>query len=42
VPSWSAGVLGPIEVWIVWYFMCSLVFTQVIRKSLDVRSSPSG
>ncbi len=42
VPSWSTGVLGPIEVWIVWYFMCSLVFTQVIRKSLDVRSSPSG
>jgi len=42
VPSWGTGVLGPIEVWIVWYFMCSLVFTQVIRKSLDVRSSPSG
>ena len=40
--NWQAGAVGPIEVWIVWYFMCSLVFTQLIRKSLNVRTSPSG
>ena len=40
--NWQAGAVGPVEVWIVWYFMCSLVFTQVIRKALDVRTSPSG
>ena len=40
--DWQAGVVGPVEVWIVWYFMCSIVFTQVIRKALDVRTSPTG
>jgi uncharacterized membrane protein (DUF106 family) len=40
--NWQASAIGPIEVWIVWYFMCSLVFTQLIRKSLNVRTSPSG
>ena len=40
--DWQAGAVGPIEVWIVWYFMCSLVFTQVIRKALDVKTSPTG
>jgi len=39
--DWQATVVGPIEVWIVWYFVCSLVFTQIIRKSLNVRTSPS-
>ena len=39
--DWQATVVGPIEVWIVWYFVCSLVFTQVIRKALNVRTSPT-
>jgi len=41
ISHWQAGAVGPIEAWIVWYFMCSLVFAQLIRKSLNVRTSPS-
>lgn len=41
MPTWDAGVVGPIEAWIVWYFVCSLVFTQVIRKALNVQTSPT-
>ena len=40
--DWQQGVVGPIETWIVWYFVCSLVFTQVIRKALNVQTSPTG
>ncbi|MFC7154161.1 DUF106 domain-containing protein [Halomarina halobia] len=27
--------------WIVWYFVCSLGFTQVIRKALNISTTPS-
>lgn len=40
VSSWQAGLLGPIEAWIVWYFLCSLAFTQIIRKALNVQTTP--
>lgn len=40
--SWQTGVLGPIEAWIVWYFVCSLGFTQILRKALNVQTSPTG
>lgn len=40
--SWQAGVAGPIEAWLVWYFVCSLGFTQILRKALNVRTSPAG
>lgn len=39
---WQAGVLGPIEGWLVWYFVCSLGFTQILRKALNVQTSPTG
>ncbi|ADQ66516.1 hypothetical protein C499_02127 [Halogeometricum borinquense DSM 11551] len=39
--SWTEGVLGPMQAWIVWYFLCSMGFTQIIRKSLDIDISPS-
>lgn len=39
--AWDAGVVGPIEVWIVWYFICSLGFTQILRKALNVQTSPT-
>ncbi|MFB6206812.1 MAG: DUF106 domain-containing protein [Haloglomus sp.] len=39
--SWTAGVLGPIQVWIVWYFLCSMGFTQVIRKTFNIQTTPS-
>jgi len=42
IESWQAGVVGPMQAWIVWYFLCSLSFTQVIRKALNVQTSPTG
>jgi uncharacterized membrane protein (DUF106 family) len=40
VESWRQGLVGPMQAWIVWYFLCSLSFTQVIRKALDVQTTP--
>ena len=42
VTTWKEGVAGPMQAWIVWYFLCSLSFTQVIRKALNVKTSPTG
>jgi len=39
--AWTQGVLGPIQVWIVWYFICSMAFTQIIQKALDIEMTPS-
>jgi uncharacterized membrane protein (DUF106 family) len=39
--AWTDSVLGPIQAWIVWYFLCSMGFTQIIRKSLNIDISPS-
>ena len=39
--GWTTGVIGPMQAWIIWYFLCSMAFTQVIRKSLDVQTTPS-
>jgi uncharacterized membrane protein (DUF106 family) len=27
--------------WIVWYFLCSMSFTQIIRKSLNIQTTPT-
>lgn len=32
----TASVLGPIQYWIYWYFICSLPISQIIRKSLNI------
>ncbi|WP_254768851.1 DUF106 domain-containing protein [Salinilacihabitans rarus] len=39
--DWSADVFGPLRAWIVWYFLCSMGFTQLLRKSLNIDMSPS-
>jgi uncharacterized membrane protein (DUF106 family) len=39
--AWTDPVLGPMQAWIVWYFLCSMGFTQIIRKSLNIDISPS-
>jgi uncharacterized membrane protein (DUF106 family) len=41
ISDWQAGLVGPMEAWLVWYFICSLAFTQIMRKSLNVQTSPS-
>jgi uncharacterized membrane protein (DUF106 family) len=40
--TWTGGVIGPIQAWIVWYFLCSMGFTQIIRKALDIQTTPTG
>lgn len=40
--GWTNGVIGPMQAWIVWYFVCSMAFTQLLRKSLNVQTSPTG
>jgi uncharacterized membrane protein (DUF106 family) len=39
--QWTTSVVGPMQAWIVWYFLCSMAFTQVIRKALNVQTTPS-
>ncbi|SDY03616.1 DUF106 domain-containing protein [Halobellus clavatus] len=39
--QWTESVIGPIQAWIIWYFLCSMGFTQIIRKSLNIDISPS-
>ena len=29
-------ILGPAPAWIIWYMLCSLTLSQVIRKALDI------
>ncbi|MFC7188070.1 DUF106 domain-containing protein [Halorubrum yunnanense] len=39
--TWSTGIVGPIQMWILWYFLCSMAFTQLVQKSLNIQMSPS-
>ncbi|WP_306058867.1 DUF106 domain-containing protein [Natronococcus wangiae] len=39
--GWSDGLLGPMQAWIVWYFLCSMGFTQLLRKSLNIDMTPT-
>ena len=39
--KWTAKILGPMQLWIVWYFLCSMGFTQLIRKSLNIQTTPT-
>jgi len=40
--TWSEGVVGPMQAWIVWYFVCSMGFTQLIRKAIGIRTTSMG
>jgi uncharacterized membrane protein (DUF106 family) len=40
--TWRQGIAGPIQLWIVWYFICSMAFTQVLRKALNIQTTPTG
>ena len=39
--GWNEGLVGPLQAWIGWYFVCSMCFTQVIRKSLNIQTTPT-
>ena len=36
----KSGSVGPAPTWLVWYFLCSLSFSQIVRKTLNVQTSP--
>ena len=40
--EWTHAMIWYIEPWIVWYFVCSIAFTQVIRKALNIQMTPTG
>jgi uncharacterized membrane protein (DUF106 family) len=39
--TWKDPVAGPMQAWIVWYFLCSMSFTQILRKGLNIDMTPS-
>ncbi|MEF8787160.1 MAG: DUF106 domain-containing protein [Haloarculaceae archaeon] len=41
IESWRTSVLGPIQLWLIWYFLCSMGFNQILRKALNVQTSPT-
>jgi uncharacterized membrane protein (DUF106 family) len=41
VATWQTAVLGPIQVWLIWYFICSMGFNQILRKALNVQTGMS-
>ncbi|MFB6134557.1 MAG: DUF106 domain-containing protein [Halanaeroarchaeum sp.] len=40
--SWNTGVIGPLRAWILWYILASISFSQIIRKALDIQTTPTG
>ncbi|WP_207590120.1 EMC3/TMCO1 family protein [Halomontanus rarus] len=42
VVQWNSGIIGPMQAWIVWYFLCSMGFTQLLRKSINIDMTPTG
>lgn len=39
--SWQQSLVGPMQTWIVWYFLCSMASRQIIQKTLNIQRSPS-
>ena len=37
--SWIDGILGPLQMWILWYFVSSMAFTQIVRKALGIQTT---
>jgi len=39
IDNWQSRI-GPMWAWLIWYFVCSMSFTQIVQKALDVKTSP--
>jgi uncharacterized membrane protein (DUF106 family) len=39
VASWNSRI-GPTWAWLVWYFVASFSLSQIVRKALDIRTTP--
>ena len=40
--QWDGTLIGPMPTWILWYILCSIGFGQMIRKILNITTSPTG
>jgi uncharacterized membrane protein (DUF106 family) len=40
--GWRQGVhsIIPFPAWIVWYFLCSMSLSQLLRKALNIQTTP--
>lgn len=38
---WDTTIVGPLRTWIVWYIACSIGFQQLLRKTLNIRTTPT-
>jgi len=40
--GWREGIVGfiPFPAWIVWYFLCSMSLSQLLRKALNIQTTP--
>ncbi|QLG63291.1 DUF106 domain-containing protein [Halorarum salinum] len=38
--AWTDGIFI-MPTWIIWYFLCSMAFTQIIQKGLNIQMSPT-
>jgi uncharacterized membrane protein (DUF106 family) len=39
--TWTDAVAGPLQAWLLWYFLCSIASRQVLQKALGIRTSPT-
>jgi len=39
--EWTTGIVGPLQTWIFWYFICSTASLQIIQKAMDIQMTPS-
>jgi len=39
--TWTEPMLGPIQPWIFWYFICSTASIQIIQKAMNIEMTPS-
>lgn len=37
IEDWNDGIIGPLRSWIVWYIVCSISLSQILRKMLNIR-----
>jgi uncharacterized membrane protein (DUF106 family) len=38
---WDVGIVGPMQAWIVWYFLSTMGFRQLIAKPLNIQTTPT-
>jgi uncharacterized membrane protein (DUF106 family) len=39
--TWTDAVAGPLQAWLLWYFLCSIASRQVLQKAFGIRTTPT-